>query len=388
MFWLTLISTIASLASQSQRAYGFEIAPTPETDRLNANALKNFLKYATERVANGTQTQCNLGKVGYRREWTSLSIKERIEFTDSVECLMSKPSIHDPTIVPGAKSRYDDFIVPHMNQTNSVHSSTNFLSWHRYLIWAFEQALRSECGYTGYLPYWNWAKYAHDPVNSPLFDGSAGSIGSNGIYEERNCTVVDGPVCVPPGEGGGCVRSGPFSNTTVNLGPISNFAIAYPDAKTLFRHNPRCLKRDVITEVSSRWTTEQNITGTLSLPTFAEFQSNLTGDVLNGQWGVHTAGHFVLMGDPGTDVYVAPADPAFYLHHAQVDRVWWIYQNQDPAARTNQIAGTITPNNTPPSRNGTIDDIIDLGAVGEPLSLLEMMSTAGLDQGPLCYVYA
>lgn len=28
----------------------------------------------------------------------------------------------------------------------------NFLTWHRYFTWAYENALRKECGYEGYQP--------------------------------------------------------------------------------------------------------------------------------------------------------------------------------------------------------------------------------------------
>jgi tyrosinase len=61
--------------------------------------------------------------------------------------------------------------------------------------------------------YWNWGKSAFDPVNSPYFDGSAYSMGGNGVYEAHNCTngLPTGLNCIPPGSGGGCVESGPFA---------------------------------------------------------------------------------------------------------------------------------------------------------------------------------
>jgi tyrosinase len=42
-------------------------------------------------------------------------------------CIMQKPSKLDPTKFPGAKSRYDDFVVVHMNQTLSIHSTVRLL---------------------------------------------------------------------------------------------------------------------------------------------------------------------------------------------------------------------------------------------------------------------
>lgn len=32
-------------------------------------------------------------------------------------------------------------------------------------------------------------------------------------------------------------------------------------------------------------------------------------------------------------VYTSPGDPLFYLHHAQIDRVWWLWQLLDPSTR-------------------------------------------------------
>lgn len=41
-------------------------------------------------------------------------------------CLLDAPSQLDPGKYPGAKSRYDDFVVIHMNQTMTIHGT---VSW-------------------------------------------------------------------------------------------------------------------------------------------------------------------------------------------------------------------------------------------------------------------
>lgn len=73
---------------------------------------------------------------------------------------MAAPSKLPPGLAPGAKSRYDDFVAVHVNQTNTIHHSGWFLPWHRYYLYSFEQALRLECGLEAYVPYWNWGKSA------------------------------------------------------------------------------------------------------------------------------------------------------------------------------------------------------------------------------------
>lgn len=58
--------------------------------------------------------------------------------------------------------------------------------------------------------------------------------------------------------------------------------------------------------------------------------------------GVHSAAHFTIGSDPGGDFYTSPGDPAFYLLHAQIDRVWTIWQMQNLTGRMQVIAGGTT----------------------------------------------
>lgn len=318
-------------------------------------------------------------------------------------------------LVPGAKSRYDDFVVVHMNathQTESIHATANFLAWHRLFMAYYETALQDECGYDGPHPYWNWGKTALDPVHSPIFDGSPGSMGSNGRFAPHNCSdaLGNGKNCIPAGDGGGCLYAGPFANMTINLGPIAptlrltggggggSNDTANPSWETnvtalspqdgLFAYNPRCLRRDVSVFVSSRFTgDDKSLALVRDSADLAAFQTTINGDAAHGAYGLHAGGHFTISGDPGGDFYTSPGDPVFYLHHAQVDRVWWIWQNLDPGARTEVVAGTVTPFNKPPSRDGLLDDVIDLGVLGPPRTIRELASSVGLTGGELCYVY-
>jgi tyrosinase len=138
----------------------------------------------------------------------------------------------------------------------------NFLSWHRYFTWTWERALREECGYEGYQPYVNWGKYAHDIVGSPLFDGSETSISGDGDYAPHNGTGIpsnENPVIyLPPGNGSGCVTTGPFKNMTVRLGPVAPSLTGLPpnpqpDGLGL---NERCLRRDLSNVSAGKGTTE------------------------------------------------------------------------------------------------------------------------------------
>ncbi|KAL3422255.1 tyrosinase central domain-containing protein [Phlyctema vagabunda] len=384
----TAAGTLAdAYSNSSSNSSPYLPALTTKTDALAALGLKNLASFEHDKSLNST---CTLETAVVRKEWSTLSNPERVEYTDAVNCLMKLPSRLDPAVVPGAKNRYDDFVAIHINQTLTIHGTANFLTWHRYFVWVYEEALRNECGYTGYQPYWNWGKYAFDPVNSPIFDGSAYSMGGNGEFEEHGCTEALPTLinCIPPGQGGGCVTTGPFANMSVNLGPISP-TLDEPEVTPVagfFDYNPRCLKRDVSVWVSSQWTTDDNSTSLLTEnPDIYWFQTVMQGDFSTGFYGVHTGGHFTIGGDPGGDIFASPGDPAFWLHHGQIDRTYWIWQNQDLEARQNAVSGTITLNNNPPSRNGTLEDIIDLNVLADPITIGDAMSTLS---GPFCYIYA
>jgi tyrosinase len=80
---------------------------------------------------------------------------------------------------------------------------------------------------------------------------------------------------------------------------------------------------------------------------------------------------------------------AFYFHHAMIDRTFWIWQNQDLEKRKKEVGGTITFLNSPPSRNGTLEDALTLGPMFwdafPNITLGNALSTIG---GPFCYIYA
>ena len=123
--------------------------------------------------------------------------------------------------------------------------------------------------------------------------------------------------------------------------------------ETGLAYNPRCVMRD-LNPIYSRQTSRSDIEHLLSCPTGLCFLQRADGwepganpAPQNGpsdRPGPHTAGHFSI-GGLQTDPFASPGDPVFYLHHAQVDRVWALWQAQDPGVRTHEVAGTQTPAN-------------------------------------------
>ena len=51
----------------------------------------------------------------------SLSANERKDYTNAVLCLQAKQANTPSSLIPGAKSRFDDFVGLHINDTNFIH---------------------------------------------------------------------------------------------------------------------------------------------------------------------------------------------------------------------------------------------------------------------------
>lgn len=247
---------------------------------------------------------------------------------------MSTTAITPLSAAPGVRSRFDDFGALHVNQTASIHWTSNFFTWHRYYTWLYEKVLRDECGYTGYQPYWDWS--STDTLEAhPLFDGSDTSLSGNGeAVVHSSYVLIPTPTVLnsttESGTGGGCLTSGPFANLTVNLGPHGS-----PVSDGL-AYNPRCLTRDFRNDAL---VADLNYDAVTAVMMKEDLQSY--SDLIGAGTGLHAAGH-TAQGGFQDDLWASAQDPAFVFHHGQVDRVWSIWQAINQTVRTQEVSDTLT----------------------------------------------
>ncbi|KAK6844715.1 tyrosinase central domain containing protein [Apiospora arundinis] len=336
---------------------------------------------------------CTADNIVYRREYGSLSKTERLDYVNSVKCLQALPARTPAKVSAGTRSRFDDFVLVHIQRTLDIHYTGNFQHWHRWFVYLYEKALRDECGYKGYQPYWDWPKYADAPQDSPIFNGDPYSLGGNGEYiPGHNGSVIvppgSDPIQLAPGVGGGYVRTGPFANMTVNLGPVGGVAGVEPGPDGGLGYNPRGLKRDVGPALNQRYANYTTVLGLLSKPNITEYRALSEGTPNTVELGPHGGAHYVINGDPGGDLYTSPGEPAFWLHHSMVDRMWALWQAMNPDVRNFQMddgrLGHITWDNNPSSRLTSLDDVIDMGYAGPSTTIRQVASTTS---GELCYFY-
>ncbi|CUS06676.1 unnamed protein product [Tuber aestivum] len=306
-----------------------------------------------------------------RKEWRRLSKVQKKSYIKAVKCLQDKPAIAKATI-PNSISRFDDFQGVHIQQTFSIHFVGHFLAWHRYYLAIYEKALREECDYKGAQPYWDWTLDADNFIASPLWDPVTG-FGGNGVP-----APADGsPFAVPGATGGGCVTDGPFVDMRLHLGPGPSLA-----------GTSRCLRRAFSPWIAKTFSNTAKVNNALAQKDFGWFNKVVEGETNFLNVGIHGGGHYSIGGEAG-DLYASPGEPVFYLHHANLDRIYWQWQSMNLPARLSDISGPIQMFGPITGPNVTLSFPIDLGPLAPAVTVQELMDTKGnkTGSGVLCYTY-
>jgi tyrosinase len=323
-----------------------------------------------------------------RREWRKFSTPEKQSYISAIQCLKSLPP-RGKDVFSVSENRYDDFLVTHYNKTyakfdwngspenyfgdSDIHQNGLFLPWHRYFLWLYESALINECNYKGAQPFWDWSLDV--PQNNgaqwaaaPVFDAATG-FGGNG--DAAN---------------GDCISSGPFAAAGAHVDPG-------PPTATVLTGGQRCLRRHFdpsFHDAGLGWDTsvmpllnsnsyEDLSRGYETAPSFPALQSQ--------KFGVHVNGHIGVGGEM-SDTMVSPTDPLFYLHHANLDRIWWLWQNKRPE-NLNAMGWQIffkKSNTAVPMTLDTSVDVYGFLAPNVPAkAVVDPINRSG--DGVMCYVY-
>ncbi|MCW8137599.1 MAG: tyrosinase family protein [Planctomycetota bacterium] len=161
------------------------------------------------------------------------------------------------------------------------HGSIHFTTWHRTYLYRFELLLRDQDS-SVVLPYWDWTS------DESLAEGLPTAV--------TDATYVD-PVAAES-------RPNPLASA---YNPVD-------DAMTSRTPQPLPRLRQLRTLVRQA----------LVAPSFGEFSSLMENP--------HNGLHVWVGGDMGA-VRTAAYDPLFWFHHCNVDRLFWVWQQQHPNAR-------------------------------------------------------
>ncbi|KAI0376099.1 putative tyrosinase [Hypomontagnella monticulosa] len=280
-----------------------------------------------------------------RREWRALGSLERLEYLQAVKCLSSIPS----TLCNG--TLHDEFAYIHRKIGDYSHEAAPFLPWHRYFIHIYEETLKQRCKYKGTLPYWDWTRDWADLSQSPVWDATEG-FGGNGN--------ADTPAAVGDGR---CVQNGPFAGLQVQY---------YGED-----WHPHCLSRGfLVGELQDHFGAQRlNSSAMAAVLDEADYYSFL----LKLEDGPHSAIPINVRGDFST--FTAPNDPIFFLHHGQVDRLWWKWQNENFKTRALAYDGPSRHNSSVPAQ---LTDLIEMVGLAPSVPVGSVMTTTN---PLLCYKY-
>ncbi|QRV92815.1 tyrosinase [Ceratobasidium sp. AG-Ba] len=344
-------------------------------------------------VVAATHATKGCSSIEIRKEWRALSKAQRKSWIDAVNCLGKlprsgklKPPVNTSEtgqpfdiIAPVTQNStyYDDLVYAHMNLNPLIHLTGLFLPWHRLYVHQWTNTLRTQCGYKGVAPYWAWEKDVADFEHTAIWDIDSKS-GLGGFGD-------------------------PQDDFTVKTGAL-DLTLAYPIVHKLRReYRPYPGFRGIANISANSTFTQQEVNTLLNTQdgNFTAFQSYMEGFL-----GMHTAVHAIVGGDlaglcpkgsantslcpvSGAPTFSAN-EPIFHLHHGNIDRLWWLWQEKGPKNKQAFRGGSVQnisaivefPNGQPPWLHKT--NVIPAAGMYESYTIGEVMDTR---KWPLCYEY-
>jgi len=285
-----------------------------------------------------------------RKPWESLSCDERSEFLAAARALKNDDDL------------WGDFAAMHFDNNRRAHGADQFLPWHRWFLWVFEKELQRVSQKCITIPFWSWendvtdnfnfasgksgpngaAEYRCDTVwSQQAIDENPGridfctddrfAIGQNGVYAAEACCGCGGGI---QGADGVC-RDMTFVDGNIPH-VIPNPAIFNSDAfgsavpgcapdgvasSDWIPRNPdenECLRRAFTAQWQPTSTAADMAELIENQERYEDFRRILEGTP-------HAAPHNWVGGTMSS--HFSPDDPIFFLHHANVDRLWALWQD-------------------------------------------------------------
>lgn len=329
--------------------------------------------------------------VRVRKNVTALTAQERQEYVGAVLALKSAPSPFDPQL-----SYYDQFVAWHLSlypcalahDMTRAHGGPMFLPWHRLFLLLFEDALRQVSGKPITVPYWDWT----DPA------------GARAVFADDFMGGDGDP------DDGFAVNSGPFRKGEWDL-RVHPIGLEWSASAT-----PHLTRRFASFPGFETLPTPGDVTWLLDRPRYdvapydpASDPNRSFRNALEGFWqrlgqtsiptgsmtcgpdgvmtvtsgpGLHNLVHAWVGGLLETTpegpklgtmfLPTSPNDPVFFLHHANIDRLWSGWQEThgidsyepsncdllEPVCRSNSETDPMHPFEATPA------DVADIDALG------------------------
>lgn len=216
---------------------------------------------------------------------------------------------------------WDDFTWTHIATHPFAHGTPEFLPWHRWFIYVFETQLQTaanDCEMT--LPYWDWEHDTDNEATAAIMDsfgnaftGSA-NLNDPNISPQQRYSGCNWPLLSERGVWEGCLeREFDDRYHYWGLAQVNAMIVDYTQYGD-----------DYAAAHGGRLESGHEVGITPEDPN-NDWMVGINGFRIILEGGPHAAPHNFLGGPmPGM---TSPNDPLFYLHHANVDRLWAIWQD-------------------------------------------------------------
>jgi tyrosinase len=303
-----------------------------------------------------------------RRSWSTLSDSEK---TQVIDAFIALKSITVDSGNPGStranynsfcdelglqtydRNLYDYYVEAHANawvsmmtrfegHTQMAHMGPQFLPWHRYVLLRIEADMGEAVGDPHFaLPYWDWTDCEDEPGTcGRIFERD--SLGSAGSCDPNNNSVE-----------GYLTDQGFRTNVLGNGESIFSLESIVCDQRPVTRavgcseFSASPAGSTAIDGIFDRMVYDAapyNSCDTEEDVSFRQYLEGFSNDelrpvcVITGCSAMHGQGHEYIGGDMNGGS-PSPNDPIFFLHHAQVDRLWAAWQQANLAAGDAQDYG-------------------------------------------------
>jgi hypothetical protein len=282
-----------------------------------------------------------------RKNIKKLTANEKRKFVEAFLKLKDQTQ-HDSVLMPGMMGRYDDYPMIHMNAMMNghtwAHRNSSFFPWHRELLYQFEKDLQAiDPDVT--IPYWDWTR-EH-------------SSGDAGFPFKHDFVGVDGT-----DSAGDRVQREP--------GAPSPYPYAFdPDAWMIIMKDDSTWP-DFLLRAFGEYNDGDP---THNAPNLPENDTVVTGTGTTFRASIGSADYLTLR-SRSEDLHnlvhrwvggnmlgmTSPDDPVFFMHHAQIDRMWSLWQYKHPGATLYDAGSGGTALNSPMTFNSPGDPAPWLGS--------------------------
>ncbi|KAJ2162096.1 hypothetical protein GGF46_000971 [Coemansia sp. RSA 552] len=230
------------------------------------NYQSPYAKGAQSLVGNVAAAQNGCGRIVERRDISSLSPQEWGRMADVIQKMQKD-------------GWFEHYAEVHNREFGNIHGNDNFFPWHRRFLRDFEEVgQRYDPNFA--VPYWDELRDSRSPGSSVVL--SPRFIGGNG--------------------GGSCVRDGLQAGWT----------LGFPNRHCLVRAYDRGSQMQP-------WYSPEYIFSVM------QRYGDMHGFREHIEYSLHGSVHLGMGGDMGT--YWSANDFAFWLHHANLDRIWSQWQS-------------------------------------------------------------